>query len=90
MESEGHAGFPADDEEREELHRRAEQAEDEITELRRRLQEAPGRVRTLEEICDTAYDAASNAKSVLTGDSGTKKCVMTVARTIGSNGSQKR
>src|ERR1039458_10245279 len=49
MESEGHAGFPADDDEREELHRRAEQAEDEITELRRRLQEAPGRVRTLEE-----------------------------------------
>ncbi|MGD0439262.1 MAG: proteasome ATPase [Acidimicrobiales bacterium] len=31
------------------MHRRAEQAEDEITELRRRLQEAPGRVRTLEE-----------------------------------------
>ncbi len=49
MESDEHAGFPPDDEDREELHRRAEQAEDEITELRRRLQEAPGRVRTLEE-----------------------------------------
>ena len=42
-------GSRTDDEDREELHRRAEQAEDEITELRRRLQEAPGRVRTLEE-----------------------------------------
>ncbi len=49
MESDEHAGFPPDDEDREELHRRAEQAEDEITELRRRLQEAPGRVRALEE-----------------------------------------
>jgi len=49
MESDEHTGSPADDEEREELHRRAEQAEDEITELRRRLSEAPGRVRTLEE-----------------------------------------
>ncbi len=48
MESDEHTGFPADDEEREELYRRAEQAEDEVTELRRRLQEAPGRVRTLE------------------------------------------
>ena len=49
MENDGRTGFPADDEEREELHRRAEQAEDEVSELRRRLQEAPGRVRTLEE-----------------------------------------
>jgi len=49
MESDEHTGFPADDEDRDELHRRAEQAEDEITELRRRLQEAPSRVRTLEE-----------------------------------------
>jgi proteasome-associated ATPase len=49
MENDGHTGFPEDDEDREELHRRAEEAEDEITELRRRLQEAPGRVRTLEE-----------------------------------------
>jgi proteasome-associated ATPase len=49
MESDGHDGFPDGDDEREELHRRAEQAEDEISELRRRLQEAPGRVRTLEE-----------------------------------------
>jgi proteasome-associated ATPase len=49
MESDEHTGFPEDDDDREELYRRAEQAEDEITELRRRLQEAPGRVRTLEE-----------------------------------------
>jgi proteasome-associated ATPase len=49
MEGDGHTGFPTDDDDREELHRRAEQAEDEVTELRRRLQEAPGRVRTLEE-----------------------------------------
>jgi proteasome-associated ATPase len=49
MESDEHAGFEPDDGDREELHRRAEQAEDEITELRRRLQEAPGRVRALEE-----------------------------------------
>ncbi len=49
MDNDEHTGFPPDDDERDELHRRAEQAEDEITELRRRLQEAPGRVRTLEE-----------------------------------------
>ncbi len=49
MKSDEPTGFPADDGDREELNRRAEQAEDEITELRRRLQEAPGRVRTLEE-----------------------------------------
>ena len=49
MDSDGHTGFPTNDDDRDELHRRAEQAEDEVTELRRRLQEAPGRVRTLEE-----------------------------------------
>jgi proteasome-associated ATPase len=49
MERDEESGIPASDDERAELHRRAEQAEDEITELRRRLQEAPGRVRTLEE-----------------------------------------
>jgi proteasome-associated ATPase len=49
MEDNGPTGLGPDDEDREELHRRAEEAEDEITELRRRLQEAPGRVRTLEE-----------------------------------------
>ena len=49
MDSDERNGFPADDDDREELYRRAEQAEDEISELRRRLQEAPGRVRTLEE-----------------------------------------
>ena len=49
MDSDERSGFPADDDDREELYRRAEQAEDEISELRRRLQEAPGRVRTLEE-----------------------------------------
>jgi proteasome-associated ATPase len=49
VERDGNDGFPEDEQERAELHRRAEQAEDEITELRRRLQEAPGRVRTLEE-----------------------------------------
>ncbi|MGD1012428.1 MAG: proteasome ATPase [Acidimicrobiales bacterium] len=49
MKGDEDAGLPAKDGERDELHRRAEQAEDEISELRRRLQEAPGRVRTLEE-----------------------------------------
>jgi len=49
MDSDDNTGLPLDNDDREELYRRAEQAEDEITELRRRLQEAPGRVRTLEE-----------------------------------------
>jgi proteasome-associated ATPase len=49
MDSDGHTGFPTDDHDREELRQWAEQAEVEIAELRRRLQDAPGRVRTLEE-----------------------------------------
>src|SRR5579863_9206187 len=48
MGSDGHTGFPTDDD-KEELRQWAEQAEVEIAELRRRLQDAPGRVRTLEE-----------------------------------------
>ena len=49
MDKDGHTGFPTDDDDREELRQWAEQAELEIAELRRRLQDAPGRVRTLEE-----------------------------------------
>jgi len=49
MERDEGSGISASDDERAELHLREEQAEEEIVELRRRLQEAPGRVRTLEE-----------------------------------------
>jgi proteasome-associated ATPase len=49
MDKDGHTGSFPEDDQREVLQRRAEEAEDEISELRRRLQEAPGRVRTLEE-----------------------------------------